>query len=261
MNLKYRLKMFLKRARLWNLLWDGKEFFLTRRKLAAFRQEATRLRAASRQAAGSQALARLIGESKIFTSQQNPGEIVPLLDLLRERQPRVVCEIGSAGGGTLFLFARASHPQARLLSIDLKYPTKAHRLAFPDLVGEQQRLTLIEASSQDPATLARVKQWLGDERIDFLFIDGDHSYQGVAQDFALYAPLVQPGGIIAFHDIHPDHFLRYGEKTYASSGKVPFFWRDLLRMRDFRYQEWIESPDQDGRGIGVLLLPPRAAGE
>jgi cephalosporin hydroxylase len=38
------------------------------------------------------------------------------------------------------------------------------------------------------------------ESIDFLFIDGDHSYQGVLTDWLLYAPLVRSGGIIAFHD-------------------------------------------------------------
>lgn len=36
--------------------------------------------------------------------------------------------------------------------------------------------------------------------IDFLFIDGDHTYQGVLTDWLLYAPLVKRGGIIAFHD-------------------------------------------------------------
>lgn len=36
--------------------------------------------------------------------------------------------------------------------------------------------------------------------IDFLFIDGDHTYPGVLTDWLLYAPLVKKGGIIAFHD-------------------------------------------------------------
>ena len=33
--------------------------------------------------------------------------------------------------------------------------------------------------------------------IDFLFLDGDHSYEGVRRDFENYAPLVRPGGIVA----------------------------------------------------------------
>ena len=36
--------------------------------------------------------------------------------------------------------------------------------------------------------------------IGFLFIDGDHRYEGVKKDFELYSPKVKVDGIIAFHD-------------------------------------------------------------
>ena len=38
-------------------------------------------------------------------------------------------------------------------------------------------------------------------KLDFLFIDGDHSYNGVKLDFEMYAPMVRENGLIAFHDI------------------------------------------------------------
>lgn len=39
-----------------------------------------------------------------------------------------------------------------------------------------------------------------------LFVDGDHSYNGVKLDIQLYTPRVVPGGLIAFHDYstYPD---------------------------------------------------------
>jgi len=37
---------------------------------------------------------------------------------------------------------------------------------------------------------------------DIIFVDGDHSYDGVKADIALFAPMVKPGGVIAFHDCH-----------------------------------------------------------
>ncbi len=41
--------------------------------------------------------------------------------------------------------------------------------------------------------------------IRFLLIDGDHSYEGVRDDFELWSPLVAPGGLIVFHDyLMPD---------------------------------------------------------
>jgi predicted O-methyltransferase YrrM len=41
------------------------------------------------------------------------------------------------------------------------------------------------------------------KRLDFLFIDGDHTYEGVKQDFEMYTPLVRKGGLVAMHDIVP----------------------------------------------------------
>lgn len=37
--------------------------------------------------------------------------------------------------------------------------------------------------------------------IDFLFIDGDHSYEGVLQDLEGWVPKVRSGGLVAGHDI------------------------------------------------------------
>ena len=41
---------------------------------------------------------------------------------------------------------------------------------------------------------------LDGEPIDFMFIDGDHSYEGVQTDWQLWSPLVVPGGVVALHD-------------------------------------------------------------
>ncbi|MBP7552159.1 MAG: class I SAM-dependent methyltransferase [Spirochaetes bacterium] len=38
-------------------------------------------------------------------------------------------------------------------------------------------------------------------KIDFLFIDGNHSYEGVKKDWDLYSPLLKPDSIVLFHDI------------------------------------------------------------
>lgn len=42
-----------------------------------------------------------------------------------------------------------------------------------------------------------------DIKIDFLFIDGDHSYEGVKKDFLLYSKLLSEHGIIMIHDTDP----------------------------------------------------------
>ena len=39
------------------------------------------------------------------------------------------------------------------------------------------------------------------EPIDLLFIDGNHDYPAVLQDYEQWTPLIKPGGVIAFHDV------------------------------------------------------------
>ena len=46
-----------------------------------------------------------------------------------------------------------------------------------------------------------VKTW--DKPFDFIFIDGDHTYEAVKQDFEDWFPLLAKGGIVAFHDSAP----------------------------------------------------------
>ena len=58
---------------------------------------------------------------------------------------------------------------------------------------------------------------------DLIFIDGDHSYNGVKKDFELYKDLLSPRGFVVFHDIDPDHIFK-GDK---GGGEVYKFWQDL----------------------------------
>jgi predicted O-methyltransferase YrrM len=93
---------------------------------------------------------------------------------------------------------------------------------------------------------------LGGQSVDFLFIDGDHSYNGVKADFDLYAPLVRRGGMIALHDIVADHRTRFGRDTGCYAGEVYRYWAELKAR--YRTDELIQDPEQDGFGIGVVYV-------
>lgn len=41
--------------------------------------------------------------------------------------------------------------------------------------------------------------------VDMVFLDGDHEYDAVKRDIALYRQLVRPGGILCGHDYWHDH--------------------------------------------------------
>jgi hypothetical protein len=44
------------------------------------------------------------------------------------------------------------------------------------------------------------------ESADCVFIDGDHTYEGVARDIISYAPIVKPGGLLIFDDFGGQNF-------------------------------------------------------
>jgi predicted O-methyltransferase YrrM len=188
-----------------------------------------------------------------FRSNQKQKEIEALLGRVAELRPNRICEIGADYGGTIALFASVADPAASLLSIDVRYHVIT-RQCTRYLKRQSQRMMCLEADSHSAETLSKAKSWLGNQPLDFLFIDGDHSYDGVKADFEMYGPMVRSGGIIAFHDIMQDFKTRYGQVTLNDVGEVPRFWNEI-RSKFADAEELIEDPEQDGYGIGVVRVP------
>jgi cephalosporin hydroxylase len=217
------------------------------------RWHARRLMRAARHATTPAQWFDLVGRFPAFLSIQKPSEIVGLLELLHRAQPNTVCEIGTALGGTSFLLARAASPRATIVLIDPAFDG-ARTGALQRFAGPQQTVVCIGGSSTDPAVRRGLERALAERPLDFLLIDGDHSYEGVATDLGLYSPLVRPGGLVAFHDILPDHGAR-GEPTGNWSGGVPRLWGELKTKYGAAARELVADPAQDGYGIGVLTWP------
>ncbi|HVC77929.1 MAG TPA: class I SAM-dependent methyltransferase [Candidatus Micrarchaeaceae archaeon] len=179
---------------------------------------------------------------------QVPEEVQRFHAFLRERSPRVVCEIGTYSGGHFYMLSRALPTVKTLIGIDLHVRNKSfiRRLAPPGL-----DIHLIDGDSGSDGVRDAVKHAAGGQPIDVLFIDGDHRYDGVRRDFLTYRDLVRDGGVIAFHDIVDDHQGRFGRKTIAWTGDVPEFWRRLKpHAQTF---EFVADPEQDGYGIGAVI--------
>jgi predicted O-methyltransferase YrrM len=173
-------------------------------------------------------------------AMQKFRELAPLIGLIRRRKPRVIVEIGTARGGTFYAWCQVAEPSAIIVSIDLADGP------FGGYGRPQQQLHFILDDSHDVHTRARLEAILGGREIDFLMIDGDHTYDGVRRDFEMYAPLVGNGNPIAFHDIVPH--------PQAPACEVDRFWNEIKVGQ--RYLEFVDrEPDplrsQYG-GIGVL---------
>lgn len=141
---------------------------------------------------------------QIINSGQIKSEIISLLNEIKMLKPKIIMEIGTARGGTLFLFSQVIPKNAKIISIDLPFGNFGGGYRFwriplyKSFTKKGQKMYLVRKNSHDRKTLSKIKEILGKNKIDFLFIDGDHTYVGVKKDFELYNPLVRKGGIIAF---------------------------------------------------------------
>lgn len=108
-------------------------------------------------------------------------------------------EIGSFAGGSMSLIS--SHPSpTNCITVDLGHPINKEVVEFnvSKFKNKNSTFKYIQGNSQSIETINRVKSEY--DSFDFLFIDGDHSTNGVLLDFQNYSPLVKKGGYICFDD-------------------------------------------------------------
>jgi predicted O-methyltransferase YrrM len=179
---------------------------------------------------------------------QLPDEVQRFHAFLRDKSPRVVCEIGTSSGGHFYMLSRSLATLTTLIGVDLRVRNRAFlRLLAPDNLD----IHLIDGDSRSIPVRNAVERAGGGQGLDVLIIDGDHTYDGVRSDYLSYRDLVRDGGVIAFHDIVEDHWTRFRRKTDSWTGDVPLFWSRLKPHA--RTVEFVADPEQDGSGIGVLI--------
>jgi cephalosporin hydroxylase len=181
----------------------------------------------------------------IIAPIQSRDEFLSLLHTVGIAKPAGVLEIGTASGGTLFMFTRVVAETAKIASVDLPQGSFGGGYAarkiplYSAFALPRQQLKLIRADSHSPHTYEQVKAYFSGQSVDFLFIDGDHTYEGVRKDFEMYRRLVGRGGHIAFHDI-----------VYAEG--VARFWAEIKPQYKTSWE--LVSPHSPRYGIGVLQV-------
>lgn len=190
-----------------------------------------------------------------ISMSQKRNEIVKAAESIKAHNPEVVVEIGTRKGGTLFTWARATKANL-IVSIDLEggihgggYPPQKKKF-YKQFVNDNssRHIELIQGDSHSDETKAQLLKILKGRSIDFLFIDGDHTYKGIKQDFEMYSPLVRKGGIIGFHDIVPNLTNHEDSATI----EVPKFWEEV--KKSYKFKEIIDPEGHSWMGIGFLYV-------
>lgn len=189
---------------------------------------------------------------------------------LKDGNPITILEIGTKFGGTFFIWNNIN-PNGKNISIDVN-DGGIHGGIGDEKMDERDEwfkarfsnCEFIRGNSHDLLTLvdatvsiyqpeieidaggAFTTKTANDFGVDFLFIDGDHTFEGVKSDFEAYSPLVKPGGIIAFHDIvisdnHHNRDVYVGE-----------FWNTLKASGQYQLKELVYGDGTWG-GIGIVI--------
>jgi len=175
---------------------------------------------------------------------QYPKEIQGFISLLKDSGVKSYLEIGCRHGDTFHAVGLALSKGSLLVAVDLpgarsgkhtggKFPNsdKALQYAASDLKKRGQRGIVIIGDSHSNEVIESVSKY---SPFDAIFIDGDHTFNGVQADWRNYGPM---GTLVAFHDIHAEDkgpaFLfnelkqqyKHTEFAYYDRGGIGIIWR------------------------------------
>ncbi len=136
------------------------------------------------------------------TGHSNHAEMAYVAAAAQRRRARRLFEFGTFIGRTTLHLARMN-PHAEVWTLDL--PRAANPWRFADRIGtffadtpEAERIHLLRCDARRFDTTP----YRGS--MDFIWVDGDHSYKGVKNDTEKAFEMLAPGGAIFWHDFGPD---------------------------------------------------------
>ena len=129
-------------------------------------------------------------------------------------------EIGVLNGETSGFFLN-EFSNLHLIGIDPIIPDsmEASLIGNLEIIQENVKANVLRWTFRHDYSFNVINQF-DDAGIDFIFIDGDHTYQAVEQDYSLYFPKIKSNGLIFLHD---SRMFRGGANFHVGSSQFADF--------------------------------------
>lgn len=178
-------------------------------------------------------------------ASQQEVELRRLQAVFQEAGVTRYLEIGTRHGDTFYEIVTGLPKGAKAVAVDYPGANWGQGSSRDSMVDCAQALislgydiTLIFGDSTNPSTIKEIHRH---DPFDAVFIDGDHTYEGVRQDWLNYGD----APIVAFHDIDG-----VGIKKGDLTVEVPRLWNEI--KGDYRHEVVIDRADDRRMGIGII---------
>jgi len=131
--------------------------------------------------------------------QQDPEEFAAFVHFMATKAPpaKLTLDIGIASGGQT-RFLRDYYPAEKTMVVDIGiHPVFPHWARIKQGLNSELIEEII-SDSHDPKVREKLLPYA--DKVDFAFVDGDHSYKGLRQDIFLAKEMLHVGGLMALHD-------------------------------------------------------------
>jgi cephalosporin hydroxylase len=131
---------------------------------------------------------------------QLPDDLIRIQEVIYAIKPDVIIETGVAHGGSLIFYASLckAMDKGRIVGIDIEI--RPHNREAIEQHPLSSYLTLIEANSTDPATVAAIARSVRPDETVLVLLDSNHTSAHVLRELEAYAPIVTPGSYIVATD-------------------------------------------------------------
>lgn len=191
---------------------------------------------------------------------QYPQDMVAMQELVWQVRPDLIIETGIAHGGSLILSSSLlallelcdaqkehvvldpSHPKRKVIGVDIDI--RSHNRKAIESHPLANRIELIEGSSIESNTIAKVKDASKGFQKIMVFLDSMHTHDHVLAELENYAPMVSVGSYCVVFDSFvedmPDGFFKDRPWNIGNNPKTAV-WEYLKTHKEFQIDKNIEN--------------------